>query len=392
MVSRAGVVWDITESATVRFVGALAAIFSIVLLVQAVLSAADYRHPVVPVAVWLGMLVAAAWLVPRARAGHLSGAEAAAAVALAVAAVTAVGWDRRAHAVAGDVDWAVLGAVWLLALVALSRPAWEWISGGTLVLAANAIFVLRVLGASPLGLARLAAPAYATVVVLAVFAALRPNLRTHLEITVRRAELASRSAAERAAVEAIQEDRRARYALLEAEALPLLRGIADGTLDPCDAGVRAKCAQHAATLRRALVHRAEPADGLLAALQPALSAATARGLAVETQVVGDPGTPTPEVAEATLAAVGRVLRALPPHPVTLTVLTSGGEVELYLAFDRTPPGPDGAAALNVLNVLSALNAPGGGSGLTAAGWRARVDVEDCGSGYLEVRWRTAGPA
>jgi hypothetical protein len=280
--------------------------------------------------------------------------------------------------VAGGADWAVLGTVWLLALVALSRPAWEWISAGTLVLAANAIFFLRVLGTTPLGLARLAAPAYAMVVVLAVFAALRPNLRTHVEIAVRRAELASRSAAERAAVAAIQDDRRGRYALLEVEALPLLRGIADGTLDPADAGVRAKCAQHAATLRRALVHRAEHAEGLLAALEPALSAATARGLAVEIQVVGDPGSPTPEVAEATLGAMSRVLQALPPHLVTLSVLTSGDEVELYLAFDRPPPGPDGAAA---------LSAPG--SGPAAARWRAQVDVEATGSGCLEVRWRTA---
>ncbi len=74
--------------------------------------------------------------------------------------------------------------------------------------------------------------------VLAVFAALRPALRTHAEMAVRRAALASRSAAERAAVDAIGAVRREQAVLLEVETLPLLRGIADGTLDPADPAVR----------------------------------------------------------------------------------------------------------------------------------------------------------
>src|ERR1700751_5764487 len=62
----------------------------------------------------------------------------------------------------------------------------------------------------------------------------RPALRTHAEMEVRRAALASRSAAERAAVAAIGQVRRDRLALLEMEALPLLRGIAQGALGPSD--------------------------------------------------------------------------------------------------------------------------------------------------------------
>jgi hypothetical protein len=49
---------------------------------------------------------------------------------------------------------------------------------------------------------------------------------------VERAALASKSPGERAAVAAVREDRRDRLALLELKALPLLRGIAEGTLDP----------------------------------------------------------------------------------------------------------------------------------------------------------------
>ena len=127
--------------------------------------------------------------------------------------------------------------------------------------------------------------------------------------------------------------------MLEADALPLLRGIADGMLDPADSEVRERCARHAAALRRALADRAQHAEGLLAELEPALRAARARGLPVEVQVVGDPGVPCREVAGATLAAVDGIMSALPPHPVTLTVLASGDDVELYVAFEQTAARP-----------------------------------------------------
>ena len=257
---------------------------------------------------------------------------------VALASVTAVGWDRRPDVPAGALDWSILGAVWLLALAALSRPAWEWVPGALLVLAVNGFFILRLLGTAAPGVARLAAAAYVVVVILGVFAALRPTLRVHASLAARRAELASRLAAERAAVAAIQEDRRDRFALLELEALPLLRGIADGSLDPADEQVRQQCARHATSLRRALADRARLGRELLAALDPALSAARERGVQVEIQVVGDPGLPSREVAQATLAAVTTVLHALPPQPVTLTVLAPSVlahpvlDAELYLTF------------------------------------------------------------
>jgi hypothetical protein len=210
-------------------------------------------------------------------------------------------------------------------------------------------------------------------VVLVVFAALRPTWRTQAGMAARRALLASRSVAERAAAAAVHEDRRRRLTLLEADALPLLRGIADGTLDPADSEVRDQCARHAATLRRALVDRARDAEGLLAELDPALRAARARGLPVEVQVVGDPGRPTPEVAAATLAVVDGIMRALPPHPVTLTILASEDDVELYVSFGMPPQ-----ATPDVLELRRSVP--------VIARWRATVDVGDTGAGCLEVRW------
>ena len=252
-----------TESAAPLFLGALAVILPVGMLVQVLATTGSYRQPLAAVAVWLGILLAAGWLVPRALARGLSRPEAVLAIAVAVAAVTAIGLDRRVH-MAASVDWAILGTVWLLAMVALSRSAWLWAPGAALVFAAHAFLVVDLLGATALGLARVAAGGYAMGVVLAIFAALRPTLRTHSEIAVRRAELASRSAAERAAVAAIHADRADRMALLEAEALPLLRGIAGGSLDPADPSVRRKCAEHATTLRQALVHRTGRAGGVLA--------------------------------------------------------------------------------------------------------------------------------
>jgi hypothetical protein len=211
-----------------------------------------------------------------------------------------------------------------------------WVSGALLIFAAHAVFVIRVPDVTAVTMARLAAAGYTMAVILTVFAALRPALRANAALAARRAALASRSAAERAAAVAVCEDRRQRRAVLEMEALPLLRGIADGTLDPADREVRERCARHAATLRQALTDRVPNAGDLLAELDPALGTARARGLRVEVQVVGDPGHPAREVAGATVAAVDGVMSALPPHPVLLTILESGDDVELYVIFDRPP--------------------------------------------------------
>jgi hypothetical protein len=376
MASRAMLLPDAQDSELPRMVGLVVAVWQLTLLLQVLAYMHYYRQPAVPVAVWLGLLAAAAWLVPRARAGRFGRADAAAAIAIAVTAVAIVGWERRGH---GSVDWSVVGSGWLLALVALIRRAWEWVAGAALVFAVHAVMAVHLLGVTQLSLARLAASAYTLIVILVVFAALQPTWRTSAGMAARRAALTSRLAAERAAETAVLQDRRERLALLEVDALPLLRGIADGELDPADSRVQELCARHAATLRRALADRPQDAGGLLAELEPALHAARARGMPTEIQVVGDPGRPEPAVAGATLAAVDAVLNAIPPHPVLLTVLASGDYVELYVTFDRAP-----GAAPDVTGLRGTVP--------PAARWRATLDIDDAGTGCLEVRWRKAVPA
>ena len=378
MVSHQEAVREVTEPGLRRMVGAMAVILPSVALMQVLANVRDYYQPAVAVAVWLAMFAAAAWLVPRVGTGVLTGGEAVSAVTIAVAAVAAIGWEHRPRHGSGSVNLAILGTVWLLVLVALSRPARAWLPGALVVFAVHAALLIRVAGTSPMSLAKVAVAGYILAGVLIPFAAVRPTLAMHTHMAARRAALASRSEAERAAAAAVQQDRRSRLALLEVEALPLLHGIADGTLDPADGDVRERCARHAAVLRHSLTDRAAGTGGLVAGLASALQAASARGLLVDLQVIGDPGPEAPEVARAVLAVVDAVLSALPPHQVMLTVLASGPDVELYLTF---------SGSLRVTPDLASFgrDVPAG------ARWHASVTAEPAGTGCLEIGWRKGMP-
>lgn len=367
---------DTAEFALSRMVGVLATILPLAALIQALTSLREYRQPAVVIAVWLAMFPVALWLVPRIRTGVLSRGGSVAAIAIALTTVVVVGVEHRAHYTAGQVDLVILGTAWLLALVALSSPAWLSIPGAAIVFSVHAVLLIRDVGANLLGLTQLEAGGYIVAAVLIAFAALRPTIALHTRIAARRASLASRSVAEQAAATAVQEDRRHRLALLGLEVLPLLRAVAGGALNPASGDVRDRCAEHAAVLRQSLTDRAPRADGLLAELGPALKTASARGILVDVRVVGDPGLPSPQVACATRAAVDAVLSELPPQHVMLTVLASGDDVELYLAFTGPAAVPELSTARDVPDT---------------ARWQAIVTAEQEGAGLLEISWRKAVP-
>jgi hypothetical protein len=378
VVSHHEAVREVTEPGLQRVVGVMAVILPLAALIQMLANVHDYYQPAVAVTVWLATLVAGAWLVPRIGTRVLTRGESAAAVVIAVAAVAVIGWEHRPRHGSGTVDLAILGTVWLLVLVALSRPVRAWIPGALAVFAVHAALLIRVAGASPLSLSKVAAAGYILAGVLIAFASVRPTLAMHTRMAARRAALASRSEAERAAAAAVQQDRRSRLALLEVEALPLLHGIADGMLHPADGDVRDRCARHAAVLRHSLTDRAAGTGGLVAGLASALRAASARGLLVDLQVIGDPGPEAPEVARAVLAVVDAVLSELPPHQVMLTVLASGHDVELYLTFSGSLRDTPDLASFG-------RNVP------AAARWHASVTAEPAGTGCLEIGWRKGTP-
>lgn len=376
MVSRAGLVRDAYESELPRVLRVVAAIWQLAFGIQIIAYLHEYREPVVPALVWAGLVAAALWLVPRTRAGDLRGRDSAGAIAIAVAAVSLCGWAGRMPGSVGSVDWAIFGTSWLIALVAVSRPAWEWVCGMLLVLAAHLAFSANLLGTGTLGMTKLTASVHALAAIGIIFVAIRPTLRAQTRISVHRAWLASRSAAERAAMTAIREDRRERLALLEAEALPLLRDIADGGADPADNAVRERCAWHAAMLRRSMMDSTGYTGGLASVLEPALRDASTRGIPVDVQQIGDPPVPAPALANALIATVGSLLSRLPPQPVTITIVASAEDIELYVTFSE-PPGsvPDLERA--------GRNVP------TRERWRATLDIDGSGAGCLEVGWRKA---
>jgi len=356
-----------------RFVRVLAVTLPLLALVQVVANSGDYSHPAAAMVVWLAVLGAGARLAPRLRTGGLAAGEVAAAIVIAVAAVAAIGMAHKPHVPPGNVDLAILGTVSLLVLVVMSRSARVWVPAGLLVFAVQSALLVRAGGLNPLSLSELGAAGYIIATVLIAFAALRPTLAVHVAMAARQASLASRLAAERAAAAAIGQERRGRLAVLEKEALPLLRAIADGTLDPMREDVRQECARYAASLRDSLTDGALPGGGLTAVLEPALRAAAARDLLVTVQLIGDPGTPRPAVASALLTTVDAVLGALAPDQVMLTVLASGDDVELYLTF-----GTSLRAAPDLTRC--GLDVP------PAARWRAHLDATETG-GCLEVSWR-----
>jgi len=222
-------------------------------------------------------------------------------------------------------------------------------------------------------------------VILSVFDALRPPCGSTVGLASHgAAELASRSAPRNGPRwPAIQADRRDRFALLELEALPLLRGIADGSLDPADEEVRQKCARHATSLRRALVDRARLGRELLAGLEPALSAARQRGLLVEVQCSGSPGGRPGRLAQATLAAVGHGAGRAPAAtghadvlaPPVLGQSRASRPRRAVLIFDQLPP---------------AARAPAFPPLTRSSGWRAELDV-DRRHGLPEIGWRPVMP-
>jgi hypothetical protein len=378
VVSHHQVARDTAEAGLVRLIRWFAVMSPLLALAQVVANSRDYTRPAVAVLVWLLVLGAGGWLVRRLRTGGLATGEVAAAIAIAVAAVVAVGAVHRANRDSGSVDLAILGTVWLLVLVAMSRSARVWVPAGLLVYAVQGALMIRDEGLHPLTLSELAAGAYILAAVLTLFAAARPTLAIRASLAARHASLASRSAAERAAADAIAQERRGRLAVLEKEALPLLRAIADGTLDPVADDVRRECARHAAALRDSLTgDPPRERGGLAEVLGPALAAAAERELPVTVQLIGDPGTPAPPVARALSATVDVVLGALPPHPVTLTALATGEDVELYLTF--------GAPLLAVPDLTRC-----GRDVPPAARWHAGVNGTEAGGGCLEISWRKDG--
>jgi hypothetical protein len=164
--------------------------------------------------------------------------------------------------------------------------------------------------------------------------------RIHAEAEAARREIERVRTAEAVATES-HERRQQRFAELSGTAVPLLQGLADGSLDSEDTDVQRRCAIEAARMRRLFAEVDEAANPLLHELRHCADIADRKGVVVELDARGKWPTPPREVRrELTEAALTALATAVSRARVTViggADLVSVGVVADCGAVDIPPP-------------------------------------------------------
>jgi hypothetical protein len=172
--------------------------------------------------------------------------------------------------------------------------------------------------------------------------------------------------------------RQERYLELSRTAGPLLRGLADGTLDPRDPAVKRDCWIEATRMRRLFAEADEVANRLVHELDHLVEGAIRKGVRAELRVSGEvPQTPVEirrAFAEITLGTL-----AIATSTARLTLISIGGEVSLNLLCDVSADWAAQYAQLPISRV----------SRLAAGGQPIEVEqpVENEGTLWVEARWQ-----
>ncbi|MCD2187872.1 histidine kinase [Actinomycetospora soli] len=172
--------------------------------------------------------------------------------------------------------------------------------------------------------------------------------------TVRRvagqAAAASRAAQQVRTEEAVAVElhraRQDRFAGLHDSALPLLRGLADRTLDPADPDVQRACAIEAARMRRLFAETDETPDPLLHEVRHGVDFAERRGVIVEMQARGRWPAPPPAVRRALLEAPMAAL-ATAATRARVTVLGADDVLSVSVVADGAVEPSSGADGVEV---------------------------------------------
>lgn len=353
-----------------RTVASVAAVWLVALLLPLAASWDRYPRPWVALAAWLLLAGAVTSAVRISRGRALNRPEATALVLVAVVgALVMGGFGTRSQDVTSVINWyGVQGVTVLLILVAASRPAREWVVGAVFTDGVVLAVAVTRAGTEPVALTRLFAGSYGLWTLLIMVAAMGPVLLSTAAATTQAAAAEAEHLSHQESARAVHRDRRRRHQHLEAETLPLLRGIASGTLDPRAAIVRRACVVQATLLRRRLATSAQP--GYLDRLETAIEAAEARGVSVHAQLAGDLIDVPVAVRTEIVDAVGEALDAVPDGPALLTVWCTAGGGSAYVSFPANQ-------ATDPLTRRATLNR----TGLTTA----HFQIDD-GQACLEVQW------
>jgi len=156
-----------------------------------------------------------------------------------------------------------------------------------------------------------------------------------------------------------------RYADLREATIPLLRGLADGELDPRDPVVRRRCAVEAARMRRLFAEHADSGDRLVHELGGIIDVAERHGVSVHLTVRGAP-TALPDNVRAGLLG-----------PISEALVTADGDAKVTVLH-----APD-HVRVAVRCDAPGLQLPRDGSG--------EVEVVESTSGgqlWLETSWQS----
>ena len=144
-------------------------------------------------------------------------------------------------------------------------------------------------------------------------------LHRHGQLAARALTTAHRIETARATRQAVDRDRAARYRNLERTLLPLVRGLADGAVDPQDPRNQTEAWVAAGTLRALLEHDARSvSQQTIDAVTSIASAAGRRGVAPEIRIDNLDGLP-PVVSASLVDVMTRALAQAMPGEATLVL-------------------------------------------------------------------------
>ncbi|MEU6040543.1 hypothetical protein ABZ801_34580 [Actinomadura sp. NPDC047616] len=305
-----------------------------------------YRSPGLAVAVWATQLL----IMACGAVLLLRGTQAAAVTWSLVAVDLVAGVAMAANCPDGQqlrTNWAWTSVGLVGVLLLLHRPVRQVVA----VLAVNAGIVVVALAATG-EMSRHAVAGFVTL--LYASASIQFALIAGARVFRFSGGMAAEAAAEqwematRAAVIAeVAAARQDRYREARGLIADVLRGLADGTVDPADTQVRHRCATAESMLRQVLAEQDDVPDPLLRLLRPGIDEAMRRGVVVEMAQVGRTPPMSEEVAVALAEAPLAVLTGA-GEAARVTVVSAGtGQVSVSVLVDGDAAVPEPAAVEGV---------------------------------------------